>query len=195
MDKENLPDVVTREQWRAARKELLVQEKEAHPRPSGDQRRPATAADSPDRQAVHLPGPGRNRQPARPVRRSPAAGPAGARWAVVVPEPEPAQDHLVRPLHQRSRRVPAQGPANEYTPSSTDIDHGPTARVLPRWHPSRRRDQPFSVTVVSGCRRAVAPVTYRPEIALRCAVSEDRFGPGGSATLVRGWRAAAAGVM
>ena len=43
-------------------------------------------------------------------------------------------------------------------------------------------DHPFSVTVVRGCRAAVAAVTYRPVIALRCAVPVARLPPAGLVT-------------
>jgi len=52
----------------------------------------------------------------------------------------------------------------------------------------------FSVTVVWGCRAAVAGVTYRPLIALRCAVPVATLAPGALVTVVRGCRAAVAGV-
>jgi hypothetical protein len=48
------------------------------------------------------------------------------------------------------------------------------------------------VTVVRGCRAAVAPVTYRPVIALRCAVPVARLAPEALVTVVRGCRAAVA---
>src|SRR5215211_5981120 len=48
----------------------------AHPHARPGQRRPASAADGPHRQAVRVRGPGRDGGPARPVRRPPAAGDA-----------------------------------------------------------------------------------------------------------------------
>jgi hypothetical protein len=51
-------------------------------------------------------------------------------------------------------------------------------------------DYRCSVTVVRGCRTAVALVTYRPVIALRCAVPEPPLRPTAWTTVVRGWRAA-----
>ena len=53
---------------------------------------------------------------------------------------------------------------------------------------------PFSVTVVLGCRLAVASVTYLPVMALRWCVPEAVLPPV-SVTLVRGWRTAAALLM
>jgi hypothetical protein len=51
------------------------------------------------------------------------------------------------------------------------------------------------VTVVFGCRAAVAGVTYRPVIALRFVVADPRLPDGDVLTEVRGWRAAAALLM
>ena len=91
----NLPEVVSREEWLAARKELLAKEKEltrARDRVNADRRRLPMVRDG---QAVHVRGPGRDGQPARPVRGPAAAGDAplhvrpglGRRPARAVPPP------------------------------------------------------------------------------------------------------------
>lgn len=50
----NLPEVVSREEWLAARKELLVEEKELTRARDRVKRRPPPVADGPLGQAVHV---------------------------------------------------------------------------------------------------------------------------------------------
>ena len=72
-DHMSLPEVVSRDEWLAARKALLAKEKDAHPPPRRAERRAPPAADGRDREGLPLRGPGRRGEPARPVRGPPPA--------------------------------------------------------------------------------------------------------------------------
>jgi len=126
------------------------------------------------------------RQPAQGLAPSPS-GPGRTR-AGPPPHAEPSlRDGLQPPWTGRLRDKAGRASKQDR------LVRGPAGGVLSRPRPAI--DHPFSVTVVPGCRRAVEPVTYRPEMALRCAVANERFALLDSVTLVRGWRAAAAELM
>ena len=107
----SLPKIATRDEWLAARKELLAKEKATDQAARRAQHRAARAADGRDREGLRVRRPGRAGPPHRPVRGPPAADhlPLHVRPGVGGRLPE---------LHRRHRRAVARASSSTSTPAT-----------------------------------------------------------------------------